>query len=97
MVDQPAQLFPQAVEIDPYESISSLGKGAYALVDKVQRRGKPGVFFARKTIKISGASHEDHLKLASNEFQILRRLKHRHIIRVEELYTFEDELSIIMA
>lgn len=91
-----AQPLQALLDGDPYKSIGLLGHGAYGIVDKVERRSKPGVIFARKTVRVSGPNGPSNLQTAQNEARVIRRLKHQHIISILELYTHRNELSIIM-
>lgn len=84
------------LETDPYVSLKLLGQGSYGFVDKVESKSNPGPVFARKTVRISGRYRERNLRTALNEARILRRLDHRHIVRILELYICQNNLSIIM-
>ena len=88
--------FQAYAEGNPYVSLGILGHGSYGVVDRVEKRGSPGTLFARKTIRITGRNREFYLKTAENEAKILRRLKHRHIVSIVELYQYRNQLSIIM-
>jgi serine/threonine protein kinase len=86
---------------DPYKHLDHLGHGSYAYVDKVCANTDATLpasqVYARKTMKITGSSNREMLlESARNEFMILRRLKHRHIVSVLELYEYNNRLSIIM-
>jgi serine/threonine protein kinase len=77
----------QTYEVDPYKHLDHLGHGAYGYVDKVRARLEPKAstpeVYARKVIRISsGWNRENQLRSARNEFQILRRLMHNHIMGV---------------
>jgi serine/threonine protein kinase len=80
---------------DPYMHIADLGDGAYGIVDKVERDGR---MFARKKIRLSpGRDREKSLRATQREFAILKRLKHRHVIEVVEIFQCKERLRIIMA
>lgn len=81
---------------DPYTSLGRLGHGVYGFVDKVEKKSAPGVFYARKTVRISGRDGKWLKEAVDNEGQILRRLDHKHIIRILDIYTYRNDLSIIM-
>ena len=86
------------VEKDPYQHIDYLGSGAYGYVDTVRKIANPGAVFARKTIKITtGRNRDVQLKAVEMEFEILRKLRHHHIIKVLEIYSCRNKLSIIMS
>lgn len=85
----------KSLDEDPYRHIGDLGDGAYGVVDKVERGG---IIFARKKIRIStGRDREKTLRAAQQEFAILNRLKHRHIIEVVEIFQCKNRFRIIMA
>jgi serine/threonine protein kinase len=82
---------------DPYQHIDFLGSGAYGYVDTVKRIDEPSAVFARKTIRItSGRNREAQLRSVEREFEILNRLQHCHVMRVVDIYSFCNKLSIIM-
>jgi serine/threonine protein kinase len=86
------------VDKDPYQHIDFLGSGAYGWVDTVRKIVNPGAVFARKTIKITtGRNRDVQLKAVESEFEILRKLRHHHIIKVLEIYSYKNKLSIIMS
>jgi serine/threonine protein kinase len=85
-------------EKDPYQHIDLLGNGAYGYVDTVRKIVNPGGLLARKTIKITtGRNRDVQLKAVETEFEILRKLRHHHIIKVLEIYSCRNKLSIIMS
>ena len=80
---------------DPYKHLTDLGDGAYGIVDKVERDGR---VYARKKIRFSRTQgREVILRAAQNEFAVLRRLKHRHIIEVVEVFQCKNRIRMIMA
>jgi serine/threonine protein kinase len=89
------------VSADPYKHLDHLGHGAYGYVDKVcaaqpQASGATAVF-ARKVIRItSGWNRENQLRGAMNEFKILKRLNHYHVVKVFEIYQYKNRLNIMM-
>lgn len=98
LVKPPKPAIRTVVEKDPYQHIEYLGSGAYGWVDTVRKVVDPGVCFARKTIKITtGRNRDVQLKAVETEFEILRRLRHHHIIKVVEIYSCKNKLSIIMS
>ena len=77
------------LEVDPYKSVDYLGHGSYGYVDKVHEKlpksGSTSAVYARKSIRITREwNREALLRSAQNEFKILNRLKHEHIVRVLE-------------
>jgi hypothetical protein len=86
-----------AFEKDPYQHIDHLSSSAYGYVDTVKKVNQPSVVFARKTIRItSGRNREAQLKSVEQEFKILNRLRHDHVMAVLEIYSYRNKLSIIM-
>lgn len=97
-------------EVDPYEHVEYLGHGAYGYVDKVRDKqtSNPNTtvldrgivltkVYARKVVRISSSrDRESLLRSVVNEFKILDRLNHRHIVRVTQMYQWKNCLSIIM-
>jgi serine/threonine protein kinase len=73
-------------------SLKVLGFGPYSMVDKVQHR-KTGLIFARKTVPFSSRGSLDSLMA---EVEIMKRLKHPHIVRYVASYEFQHSISIIM-
>lgn len=93
----PSLQYGQFFEEDPYQHIECLGSGAYGYVDTVTKTVNPGAVFASKTIKITtGRNRDVQLKAVESEFEILRKLRHHHIIKVLEIYSCKNKLSIIM-
>jgi serine/threonine protein kinase len=79
-------------EKDPYQSIAIVSHG---IVGKVEREGK---VYARKTIiYTTGSDQEKTLRHIQRQFKILRRLKHKHIIEVVDMYFFQNQLYLVMA
>ena len=89
-------------QIDPYKHLDHLGHGAYGYVDKVQDVTLPPppvepVVYARKVIRIrAGWNRENQLRSVRNEFTILNRLNHNHIVSVLDIYQCKNRLNIIM-
>jgi serine/threonine protein kinase len=89
---------------DPYKHLDHLGHGSYGYVDKVQDisvEQSPApteqAVYARKVIRIrAGGNREDQLRSARNEFTILKRLKHRHVVSVYDIYQYKNRLNIVM-
>jgi serine/threonine protein kinase len=92
---------PRVLSNDPYRHLDHLGHGSYGYVDKVCLNTDvalpPSRVYARKVIKITASGNKETiLESTRNEFTILRRLKHRHVVSVLELYQCRNLLSIIM-
>jgi serine/threonine protein kinase len=92
---------PPGFEVDPYQHVNYLGHGAYGYVDKVREKqpsnGSSAVF-ARKVVRISSIKDRQYLlRSVLNEFKILNRLNHRHVVKVLQVYQWKDCLSIIMS
>jgi serine/threonine protein kinase len=98
------------LEVDPYDHMEYLGHGAYGYVDKVRDKQAsnpkaevvdgetvPTRVYARKVVRISSSrDRESLLRSVLNEFKILNRLDHRHIVRVVQMYQWKNCLSITM-
>ena len=84
------------IEKDTYQHLGYLGHGTYGIVDKVKKLGSSNRVYARKTIGITNRNSEALLESAANEFKILCKLNHRHVIQVLEMYKLDNRLSIIM-
>ena len=66
-------------------------------MDTVKKVNQPSAVFARKTIRVtSGKNREAQLKSVEEEFKILHRLRHEHVMAVLEIYSYRNKLSIIM-
>src|ERR1035438_8078065 len=101
---------PAVFEVDPYEHLDYLGHGAYGYVDKVRDKQATNStstnvnplshcsqVYARKVVRISSSRDKGCLlRIVLNEFKILNRLSHRHIMQVSHLYQWKNHLSIIM-
>ena len=77
--------------------IKQIGDGAFSKVYLTIRKGKRE-FFATKVInksQINGIDFKE-LKIAENEYKILKSLNHSNIVRLEELKITKDYYLIIM-
>lgn len=74
-----------------FDKVSNLGKGAYGLVFRVKYKGN-GIQYAMKVISKQTISNLRMIDQLKNEFNILRKLKHENIIRLDGY--FEDDRNI---
>jgi serine/threonine protein kinase len=76
---------------DPYMHIANIGSGVYGIVDKVEKDGK---VYAEKKIRVTWRNRDQILKDTKKD--ILRRLRHHHVIEVVEVFQCKGRLRIIM-
>ncbi|KAH0560054.1 hypothetical protein GP486_003427 [Trichoglossum hirsutum] len=84
----------------PYEPIRNLGYGGGGFVEEVKATfGRAPVqgHFARKIIKIPTLISNQVRKRIENEVNIIKRLNHRHVVRVLATYSERRQFGIIMA
>jgi serine/threonine protein kinase len=85
---------------DPYRHLAHLGSGAYASVDMVchSTGSPPSAVYARKTFRTAGGGNRERVfERAREEFAILRRLNHPHILAALEIYQYQNRPCIMMA
>ena len=82
----------------PFKSLRELGRGGYGVVDEVISNSSKETF-ARKTIRSRQTSHDktSHIGQLRNELQILKTLKHPHLIKLVCYYTYQASFCIIMS
>ena len=71
-----------------------LGEGVTGLVRQVTHLAT-GAQYAVKCLDISKIKTEDQLQQLRQEIEIMCRLDHPHIVRLEEVYESEDEIYLI--
>jgi serine/threonine protein kinase len=83
---------------DPYQSLRFLGHGGGGSVDEVVRKGDPtGERYARKQVILRwGSGNQDRINQLREEARIIRRLHHRHVIKLIGTYTWATSFGIIM-
>ncbi|KAH0543036.1 hypothetical protein FGG08_002644 [Glutinoglossum americanum] len=85
----------------PYKHIGFLGTGGYGAVDKVVRTSGPhqGQIYARKNILLSGNASKRERGQADirNEVEIVKRVRHGHVVRLIGTYLCKKTYAIIMA
>lgn len=84
----------QVGTIGEYECIGILGKGGFGVVYKAID-SNTGRVVAIKRVSIAGCSKEEQ-ETYNNEIQLLRELKHQHIVRYVDSITTETDLNIVM-
>ncbi len=88
----------------PFESKGSLGAGGFGAVDKVVSNIS-GKEYARKRLPrgivrktgAAGPKAREHMKAFLAELDVLKRLRHRHVVEYVGSYTAAQHLGIIMA
>jgi len=81
--------------LNDFKIISELGRGAYGIAYQVLSLKQPETTFVLKRIPISHLNVRQQ-KEALFEVQILRRLKHPHIIKYYTSFIESDSLFILM-
>ncbi|KAI8915671.1 kinase-like domain-containing protein [Gorgonomyces haynaldii] len=81
-------------EFDTYFFLGrQLGSGAFAVVHEATRKSD-SKHFAVKIITKSKV--KDQFEVVSNEIDILRQVKHKHIISLEDMYETKDKYYLVM-
>jgi serine/threonine protein kinase len=78
--------------------LEELASGTFARVYLAEAKGQGGVdrLVAVKVLREKWADSEEVLTRTRDEARLLARLRHKHIVRVEELSEFDDQPAIIM-
>ncbi|CAN9081049.1 unnamed protein product [Alternaria alternata] len=81
----------------PFKKIAELGKGGYGFVDKVLSTVSHREY-ARKLIPRGRTFRQDRdvLRDFENELQVLKKLSHRHIVRLIGSYTDPHYVGVLM-
>ncbi|KAI9763833.1 MAG: hypothetical protein M1840_009087 [Geoglossum simile] len=94
------QTYDRKSEI-PFKHLDLLGQGSFGYVDKVERRSEPfqGQIYARKIIRIPlNLSRREVVKTSiQNEVNIVKGLRHTHIVRVDGTYICGTTFAIVMS
>ncbi|KAF2796800.1 kinase-like protein [Melanomma pulvis-pyrius CBS 109.77] len=77
----------------PFRKVDHLGKGAYGVVDKVQRGFQ---FYARKTFTLYKHQKRKLLNQISQEVKMITAIEHIHAVRLVETYACKLEYAMIM-
>ena len=83
----------------PYLSVGYLGSGTHGYVEEVKpTSGKHGSTerFVRKVVRVPAITSAPTLELLQNEVDIIKRLRHHHIVRVIASYDAPSKFGIIM-
>jgi len=93
----PVPTMTQSTALEPllYRQEKILGKGAFGLVS-LARSVVTGELVAMKTIDRAKLHSENLKKAVEHEIRILKRLKHRHIVRLYEVFETPRSIHIIM-
>jgi serine/threonine protein kinase len=84
---------------DPYTSTRLLGSGGGGFVDEVVRKSDPSrVCYARKQVYRHGSLANRALlkEQLISEARIIQQLRHRHIVRVVDVYVKDEQLAVVM-
>ena len=81
----------------PFRWIRNLGRGSYGIVDEVVFASHEGrlINYARKTLQNTGAQHV--YRMIQDEIDLLKRLRHKHVIEVLSTYSIGKKYAIIMS
>jgi calcium/calmodulin-dependent protein kinase I len=78
---------------DGYEIGKELGRGGFSIVKEAKRKAT-GEMFAVKIIAKNQS--EDELQLLQREIDIMKKLKHGHIIALEEVFDEPDYIYLVL-
>ena len=78
----------------PWKKLREIGKGSFGLVYLVQR-GNDDRKFVMKEVSLRGLPRAELIN-TQNEVAVLRKLKHPHIIAIEEALVVDETLCIVM-
>ncbi|KAH7417540.1 kinase-like domain-containing protein [Cadophora sp. MPI-SDFR-AT-0126] len=71
----------------PFITVKQLGHGSFGVVDSVQMSCHPtGSLFARKIVRLRNMDRKRLLPIIQQEIEVLRRLKHKHIVQIVSTY-----------
>lgn len=83
---------------EPFESLQLLGHGSFGSVDEVvSRQDTTRTCYARKRFILPPRNREKRSKEIAEEARIVRRLRHRHIVKVLGTYSWRNQFGIIMS
>ena len=85
----------QKIKIDDLSLLKCLGKGSYGEVYLTTKAGKQG-FFATKKMDRKFADQPNNAKYLQNEIQILRRLNHVNIVKLEDIKVTKNHYYLVM-
>jgi len=79
----------------PWKRLQAIGKGSFGTVYLVQHQSAPDRKYVMKEVQLRGLPRAEMLS-AQNEVSVLKKLKHPHIIAIEEALVVDDTLCIVM-
>jgi len=79
---------------DNYEIHDEIGRGAFSVVKKAKHR-RTGMSFAIKFIEKKYVDKQD-LVLLGREIEIMKKLSHPNVLKLEEVYETEDVIALVM-
>jgi serine/threonine protein kinase len=85
----------------PYKHLEILGRGNFALVDKVEKvHSDFGIYpriYARKTIRMGHFRPAEQKERVMSEINIVCRCRHRHIVWLIKTYQAGSSYGLIMS
>ncbi|PRP84350.1 hypothetical protein PROFUN_07651 [Planoprotostelium fungivorum] len=79
---------------DKYEIDNEIGRGAFSVVKKAKDK-TTGKEYAVKFIEKKFVDQQD-LVLLGREIEIMKRVMHKNVLRLEEVYEVEDTIALVM-
>ena len=77
-----------------YEKGETIGRGHFAKVKLVRHRGSGG-FFAAKILDKGLEEHQEDYESMMREFQVLRELQHKNIVKLQDAYETPSSLILV--
>lgn len=82
---------------DPFQRKQTLGCDSNGKIDLVQEWNQPGKIYARKQVSFrSRGRNRRTAAQITEEARIASRLRHRHIIQIEQTYHWNDTFNILI-
>jgi len=79
---------------DNYEVMDEIGRGAFSVVKKAKNK-QTGQEYAIKFIEKKFVDQQD-LVLLGREIEIMKRVMHKNVLRLEEVYEVEETIALVM-
>jgi len=82
-------------KVEEYYDISEeIGRGAFSVVRKARHK-RTGLYFAIKFIEKKYVDKQD-LLLLGREIEIMKKLEHNNVLKLEEVYETDDVIALVM-
>jgi serine/threonine protein kinase len=78
----------------PWRKLKQIGEGSFGKVYLVRRNGE-GPAFVMKEVNLRGLPRAEMIS-AQNEVSVLKKLRHPHVIAIQEALVVDDTLCIVM-